>query len=85
MIVSNKCMCQHGYLKLFTMIGGSCLGRVQRLSCCLPSKTDVKLPLRFARVMVAGVVFQTNVVMLMMSVMLGLWPASFSIAEHVAN
>ena len=56
------------------------------MPCCLPSKTNVKLPLRFARVMVAGVVFQTNVVMLMMmSVMLGLWPASFSIAEHVAN
>ena len=67
------------FFKLLTMIGGSCLGRVQRLSCCLPSKTNVKLPLR------SGVVFQTNVVMLMMSVMLGLWPASFSIAEHVAN
>ena len=73
------------FFKLFTMIRGSCLGRIQRLSCCLPSKTNVNLPLRFARMMVAGVVSQTNVVMLMMSVMLGLWPASFSIAEHVAN
>ena len=35
--------------------------------------------------MVAGVVFQANVVILMMTVMLGLWPASFSIAEHVAK
>ena len=55
------------------------------MPCCLPSKTNLKLPLRFARVMVAGVVFQMDVVMLMMLVMLGLWPASFSIAEHVAN
>ena len=35
--------------------------------------------------MLVGVVFQANVVILMMSVMLCLWPASFSIAEPVAK
>ena len=67
------------------MIGGSCLRRAQRLSCGLSSKTNVQLPLRFVRVMLAGVVFQSNVVILMMSVMLCLWPASFSIAEPDAK
>ena len=67
------------------MVGGSCLRRVQRLSCGLSSKTNVQLPLRFVRVMLVGVVFQANVVILMMSVMLCLWPASFSIAEPVAK